>query len=202
MGPSPSPELAELDAEAASTLLEVARRSIRAGLDGHGPERPDLGDLPAVLAEPRGAFVTVLVDGELNGCIGTIEPMRPLAEVVATDAWSAAFRDPRLPSLRRSQLGGTEIEVTVLSELSPIDVGSIGELLSALHPGVDGLVIEDGHRRGVFLPQVWEQLPEPADFLARLQAKAGITVGSWPSGIRCQRFTVSHWSEPWDAAGT
>lgn len=202
MAPSPSPELAGLDPSTASTLVDIARRSIRAGLDGHGPERPDLGALPAVLAEPRGAFVTVLVDGELNGCIGTIEATRPLAEVVAADAWSAAFRDPRLPSLRRSQLGGTEIEVTVLSEPSPIEAGSLGELLAALRPGVDGLVIEDGHRRGVFLPQVWEQLPEPADFVARLQAKAGIAVGSWSSRTCCERFTVCHWSEPWDAAGT
>lgn len=207
MAPSSSPELdpergseldPELDSVAASELVEVARRSIRAGFDGRGRYHPDLQALSPVLREPRGAFVTVLVDGDLNGCMGAIEPTRPLAEVVADEARSAAFEDPRLPPLREEQLARVDLEVSVLSDLEPMAVTSLDELLDALRPGVDGLVIEAGSRRGLFLPQVWEQLPEPAHFVAHLQAKAGIAVGSWPLRMHCHRFTVTHVGEPWD----
>jgi len=200
MAPSLSPDPdARLDGEAAATLIEVARRSIRSGLSGHGPVEPDLGTLPPALVQPRGAFVTLHVEGELNGCIGTVEAKRPLAEVVAANAWAAAFGDPRLPALRVEQLGGTEIEVSVLSALEPMAARDMRALLDSLRPGVDGLMIRDGHRSGVFLPQVWGQLPDPADFVARLQAKAGMSVGSWPPGTVCHRFTVTHLSETWES---
>lgn len=176
MAPSSSPELGpelgpELDPDAASELVEVARRSICAGFHGRGRHHPDLSTLPPVLREPRGAFVTVLVDGDLNGCMGAIEPTRPLADVVAAEAWAAAFEDPRLPPLREEQLARVDLEVSVLSDLEPMAVTSLDELLDALRPGADGLVIEAGSRRGLFLPQVWDQLPEPVDFVAHLQSR-------------------------------
>jgi len=203
MAPSPSSDTGvDLPDTVGALLVDLARRSIRSGFEGRSSFRPDLATLPAGLAEPHGAFVTVLVDGELNGCIGTVEATRPLADVVASNARSAAFGDPRLPKLSLDQLDTTELEVSVLSPLEPMAVGSLEELLSELRPGTDGLSVEDGPRRAVFLPQVWEQLQGPAEFVAHLQEKAGMVAGSWSPRMRWSRFTVAQWSEPWGRAGT
>src|SRR4051794_17132203 len=170
-------------------LLEIADASIRAGLAGaRSPLLPDLGAEAPALAQPRGAFVTVTVGGQLNGCIGTIEP-QPLARAVARLAYQAAFEDPRLPALTPGDYDRAGIKISVLSPMEPVPAASEDELLRHLRPGIDGLLIESGWHRATFLPAVWETLPDPQTFLRHLEMKAGLSPGRWPGDMRAYRYT-------------
>ena len=171
-------------------MLDIADEAIVAGLRGRLPLSPDPAGVPAVLRANVGSFVTLTVLGELNGCIGSIEGFEPLCVSVARHAWAAAFSDPRLPALRRSDYEHLEIDVSILSRLVEIPVGSHRELLADLQPAVDGLVIAAGRLRAVFLPVVWEALPRPDEFLDQLYAKAGLVPGSWPDHMQAFRFTT------------
>jgi AmmeMemoRadiSam system protein A len=170
-------------------LLNIAERSIRSGLGG-GRHVPHLSELPPRLRRHQGAFVTVLVAGELNGCIGTLYPDDPVAIAVARRAWDAAFADPRLPALRAEDLARSEIEISVLSELEPVPAASEAELIANLRIGVDGLLIAAGMYRATFLPVMWERLSEPAEFLHQLQMKAGLPPGWWPPNMQAARYTA------------
>lgn len=175
-----------------AVLLALARGALEEALGGGSPPPAE----PAWLAEPAASFVTLELDGELCGCIGSIEAYRPLAEDVRVNALGAAFRDPRFPPLEASQLPRLRISVSVLSALEPVEWSDEADLAGRLRPGVDGLVLEhDGHR-GTFLPAVWEQLPRPEDFLRQLKRKAGLPPGFWAPDVRISRYTVESWSEP------
>jgi AmmeMemoRadiSam system protein A len=175
---------------AGERLVDVADRAVVAGLHDRPRVVPDPADFPADLRQRLGAFVTLTVRGELNGCIGSIQGEEPLGVSVARHAWSAAFSDPRLPPLRWSDYESLEIEVSVLSPLTTIPAGSRTELLSALRPGTDGLLIGAGARRAVFLPSVWDQLPSAETFVEHLFRKAGLAPTMWPGDLRASRFTA------------
>jgi AmmeMemoRadiSam system protein A len=182
-----------LDQEAQWALIDLARRSIQAGLAGQTARVPDdaeLEALPAAVRARRGVFVTVKVRGELNGCIGSLDARDPLAVAVPALAWDSAFADPRLPALTPADEDGLEIELSVLSPLEKMATVSEAELVAAVRPGVDGLVIGAGTRRATFLPAVWEALPEPLDFVRHLEAKARIRPGHWPEGMEAFRYTA------------
>jgi AmmeMemoRadiSam system protein A len=178
----------ELSASEQSLLLEIARDSIHAGLRGEGSAATDGHALSPALHAERAVFVTLTRHASLRGCIGTIHPSGPLAAAVAESAYCAAFRDPRFPKLDVKEVGETRIEISVLSPLERVPVNSREELLAKLHPGADGLLLEDGRYRSTFLPKVWEQLPEPEDFLAHLMAKAGLAVDHWSPSLRVHRY--------------
>jgi AmmeMemoRadiSam system protein A len=114
---------------------------------------------------------------------------------VAENASAAAFRDPRFPPLTPEELVHTRIEVSLLSPLEPIGFVDERDALARLCPGTDGVVLECGGRRGTFLPQVWNSLPEPAAFLAELKRKAGLPADFWDSSLRLYRYRVEKWSE-------
>jgi len=183
----------------AELLLDIAEAAIVDGLLRRPPSAPPVAALPHPLREHRGVFVTLTVDGSLNGCIGAIEGTEPLGRGVARYAWSAAFADPRLPSLGADDYERLLIEVSVLSSLSAVPASSRPDLLGQLRPGLDGLVIAAGARQAVFLPAVWEHLPDPDDFLDHLQAKAGMPPGKWPLAMRAYRFTAERFAR---TAGT
>ncbi len=185
--PSPDPTVSPLEAEA---LLDIAAATLDDALAGRPPALPALGSLPDVLHRPTGAFVTLTVAGRLNGCIGTIEGREPLGHAVARLALSAAFEDPRLPALRPEDRAHLTIELSLLSPLTPVTARSRTELLEAVRPGHDGLVVEAGRRRGLFLPSVWDQIPRPEDFLDHLWHKADLRPRSWPEGLRLFRFVT------------
>ena len=170
-------------------LLDLARASIRAGLEG-GEPRVRATDYPAGLQAPRASFVTLNVAAQLRGCIGTLEAHQPLVLDVAQNAFAAAFRDPRFPALGRDEFARIEIHISILSVPEPVAFASEADLLARLRPGVDGLIIEEGYRRGTFLPAVWESLPEPGEFLRQLKRKAGLPADYWSAGIRIRRYTV------------
>lgn len=147
------------------------------------------------LLEPAATFVTLTEKENLRGCIGTLEAYRPLREDVHENALAAAFRDPRFPPLTYDELGAIRIEVSLLSPPEPMSFKNEEDALAQLHPHVDGIVLAAGFHRATFLPQVWEQLPEPRDFMLHLMHKAGLLPGHWPHDMKLSRYTVSKWKE-------
>jgi AmmeMemoRadiSam system protein A len=172
-------------------LLQLARCAIADAL-GEPAAEIEHADW---LREPGATFVTLTRQGELRGCIGSLVAERPLREDVTSNARAAAFRDPRFTPLTRTGYREIEVEVSLLSALTPIEFESEEHLLTQLRPRVDGLLLEHGWQRGTFLPQVWEQLPEPQAFLAHLKRKAGLPADVRTSEIRVSRYTVTKWRE-------
>ncbi len=172
-------------------LLGLARTAIGEALGRDMPAVPE----PAWLREPGATFVTLTKKGRLCGCIGSIEARRPLGEDVRENAVAAAFQDSRFRPLRPQEFDDIAVEVSLLSPLEPMDFDTERQALAALRPNVDGIVFTYGRYRSVYLPQVWEQLPEPAEFLFHLKEKAGLPGDFWAEGVRLWRFTVSKWHE-------
>jgi len=179
------------DAEKGSTLLKLARAEIASRLGQEAASPAHAG----WLAELGASFVTLTCKGELRGCIGTLEAHRPLGLDVRENAVAAAFRDPRFMPLSRAEFDDIRVEVSLLSPTAALVVASEEHALASLRPGVDGVVFEYRHFRSTFLPQVWEQLPDPARFLAHLKRKAGLPMDFWAEGVRLSRYTVSKWKE-------
>ncbi len=151
------------------------RRAIVFGLDtGQAPHVVADGNVPPLLAAPGAAFVTLRRGGALRGCIGSPVARRPLVVDVVEHAFNAAFRDPRFPRLGLLELAGLELSVSVLTPPEPMRFADEADLLAQLRPGVDGLIIEDAGRRSLFLPSVWEEMPDPRQFLSTLKVKAGL----------------------------
>ena len=179
-----------LDPAHVDALLEVANRAIEQSLRTGRPWLPDPQRNAAVLRETRATFVTLRREGKLRGCVGTLEAVRPLVVDVAHNAWAAAFRDTRFPPLEAAEREGLDVHLSILRPSELLDFGSEEDLLGQLRPGVDGLILEEGGRRGTFLPAVWESLPEPRAFLRELKRKAGLPADHWSDTLRAHRYTV------------
>ena len=173
------------------TLLAIARSAIA--------EELGMGALPVERASwleaPGASFVSLHRLGSLRGCVGSLVPRRPLGADVDANARMAAFHDSRFPPLTWSEFADTELEVSVLSALEPLPCRDEAHLLAELRPEEDGLVLEWQGQRSAFLPQVWEELPEPGDFLAHLKRKARLPMDFWRDGLRFSRFTVTRFQE-------
>lgn len=150
---------------------------------------------PDWLDAPGAVFVTLTQDGRLRGCIGSLEAHRRLADDIGANACAAAFRDPRFPPLGREELARTRVEVSVLSPAQPIRFRDEDDALRQLRPGVDGVILVSGRHRATFLPQVWEQLPEPRQFIAHLKLKAGLAGDFWSPEVHLSRYTVEKFKE-------
>ncbi len=173
-------------------LIALARASIATALG-----ETCFADQSAPWLRDKGScFVTLKQGGELRGCVGDVEARRSLLESVTTAACAAAFEDPRFPPLRASELANTRIEVSLLSALEPMAVLSEAEAVRHIRPHVDGLLLESGRRRGIFLPQVWGSAPNAQDFLGLLKLKAGLPADFWSDEIRLYRLQVAKCSEP------
>jgi uncharacterized protein len=175
-------------------LLELARCSVARGLGRCLPERPPERASSASLLEPRATFTTLELEGELRGCCGTIEPQRPLLHDVWYNAWKSAYADPRFPPVSAAELSALEFTISVLTPLDPIPARSEADLIAALQPGVDGLVLACGTARATFLPAVWRFLPEPREFVAHLRRKAGISDYRTWSEIAALRYRTETFS--------
>ncbi len=175
--------------EHGETLLRIAAASIDHGLT-HGTALAP-ANAPQALLDNGACFVTLKHQGKLRGCIGTVEAYRPLIEDVAENAFSSAFRDPRFPPLREEERAGLSLSISVLSPSHPMTFTDEESLLKQLSPGTDGLIIEDQGRRALFLPSVWESLPEPAAFMANLKRKAGMAVNHWSDTFKAERFITT-----------
>ena len=184
-------------------LLALARAGIGQALGvGAAPALPretESATADAWLDREAAVFVTLTRDGALRGCIGTLQAHRPLRADLAANAVAAALRDPRFPPLDAAELPQVRLEVSLLGEPAPMSCVSEADALRQLVPHVDGVILSSGNRRATFLPQVWEQLPEPAVFLAQLKAKAGLAPGFWSTtgldAVRLARYRVAKFSE-------
>ncbi len=190
----PSPCI-ELNRRERARLLEIARRSIRHGLDTGAAFRVDPGELDGRLARVSAVFVTLLRDGRLRGCVGSLEASAPLAQAVATSAFNAAFRDLRFPQLRGDEFESLAIEVAVLSPMEPVAAASRDQLLDLLEPGLDGLLLEDRGRRATFLPKVWEKIASRHQFVEQLLLKAGLPPDHWSDSLRISRYRTLSFAE-------
>lgn len=175
-----------------ASLPRYARAVIRAALGGPPAERPD----GPAMERPAAAFVTLRwPDGELQGCIGTIEPRGPLADAVRDSARSAAFHDHRGRRFSLADADHLHVEVSVLSPLEDIPFTDEASARAALRPGVDGVVLRCDGRQGTFLPQMWPRLRDAATFLHELKMKAGFPPDFWSPRIQLLRYTIDHHSD-------
>ena len=173
------------------TLLAIARGAIAEQLGAPSPPFA----ATEWLNEPGATFITLTCAGALRGCIGSLEAARPLRVDVENNARAAAFSDPRFAPLSAREYREIKVEVSLLSPMQPVLVENETQALALLRPGIDGVLLEYGQQRGTFLPQVWEQLPEPRAFLAHLKQKAGLPADFWADEIRLSRYTVTKWRE-------
>ena len=171
-------------------LLEIAEQSIEHGLNQGNSLPIQTIRYPESLQALRATFVTLKKQGELRGCIGTLNAIRPLVTDVAYNAYAAAFEDPRFPPLQRNEKDLLEISISILSTAKPLIVESEQALIEQLRPGIDGLILEDTYHRGTFLPSVWESLPNPQEFVTHLKLKAGLPADYWSDSMKIKNYTT------------
>ena len=148
------------------------------------------------LAEPAATFVTIHRGDQLHGCIGTVEPRRTLADDLRHNAVLSAFEDPRSRALRPDELELVRFSVSILGPHTPMSFRDEADARARLRPRIDGVILSWNGYRGLFLPKVWESLPEPAAFLANLKRKAGLSLDFWHRDVKLERFEVQEFDEP------
>ncbi|KAF0163281.1 MAG: hypothetical protein FD157_3151 [Rhodocyclaceae bacterium] len=184
-------EPAAVVADLGPALLVRARNAIAAKLKQPTQAEP----VHSALSQPGATFVTLTQNGQLRGCIGSLQAHRALDQDVRANAVAAAFSDPRFPPLTLAELPHTRVEVSLLTAPQPMKFSDEADAVRQLRPNVDGIIFIAGQRRGTFLPQVWEQLPDPRQFLAHLKQKAGLPANYWSSEVELQRYEVQKWKE-------
>jgi AmmeMemoRadiSam system protein A len=177
-----------LTKEQQQKLLMLAKKSIQQGFTTGKPLTVNITDFPAELTKLCATFVTLEKYGQLRGCIGMLTAVRPLVEDIVENAFSAAFNDPRFPSLAADELAELDIHLSILTPAEPMVFSSEQDLIRQLQPHIDGLILQEGFRHGTFLPSVWEQLPEPEQFLRHLKQKAGLPSDYWSDSIQVSRY--------------
>lgn len=192
MPPSLCIELSDIEQ---ARLLDIARESIRSGLTSGRALQIDMTQAEENLRLKAAVFITLTRSDELRGCIGSLRAIDPLAQAVATSAFNAAFRDSRFGPLSADELDAIRIEISVLSEMEPIEAGSRQALLNSLQPGIDGLLLEDRGHRSTFLPKVWEKITSAEEFLQQLLLKAGLGAGHWSDTLRFHRYHTLSFAE-------
>lgn len=161
-------------------MLDIARRSIEYGLRNDQPPRIISTDFEETLRMEMATFVTLKLNEQLRGCIGTTRPIAPLVNSINDNAYSAAFHDPRFTPLTRKEFWSVHISISVLTPSKVLEFDTEQELLQKLRPGTDGLIIEKQGRRATFLPAVWESIPDKTAFLSHLKNKAGLELSELP----------------------
>lgn len=183
-------EADQIAATHGALLLDFVKKTLAHGVTQGKPPAVNLKSFPEELTEPGATFVTVEKEGKLRGCIGSLQAHRPLVEDLVENAFKAGFKDPRFPPLTSEEMGRVSWSISILSEPEQMLFRDEADLLSQLQPGVDGLIIADRGRRATFLPQVWEQLPDPSVFLAHLKRKAGLPQDHWSADFTAFRYRV------------
>lgn len=178
-------------ADPGPALLVRARNAIA----GHFKQATRAEPPHPALALPGATFVTLTQSGQLRGCIGSLQAHRQLDQDVRANAVAAAFSDPRFAPLTAEELPRTRVEVSLLTAPQPMTFTDEADALRQLRPNIDGIIFIAGQRRSTFLPQVWEQLPQPRVFMAHLKQKAGLPADYWSSEVQLQRYEVQKWKE-------
>jgi AmmeMemoRadiSam system protein A/AmmeMemoRadiSam system protein B len=189
---------AHFNEQQGQVLLRLARNTIREKFSG---KVADSDDLVRALQDEGlglkcGTFVTLKIGGQLRGCIGNLASTQSVAEGIKHNAVNAAFHDPRFSPLSLVELDRTVIEISILTEPRPLEYEDGSDLIEKLRTNIDGVIIRKGHASATFLPQVWEQLPRPEDFLGHLCLKAGLTSDAWKnSDLEVLTYQVQHFEE-------
>jgi len=173
-------------------LLKLARNALEKAVRGEKPPTPT--NIPSIMQEFRGCFVTLTKHGALRGCIGYIEGIKPLYQAVIDNAKNAALEDPRFPKVTPNELKNLKIEVSVLTPPEPFNYDNPDDLLNKIIPGVDGIILRKGMRQATFLPQVWDQLPDKVTFLEHLAMKAGMGKDDWKDA-QYKKYQAIHFEE-------
>lgn len=160
-------------------LLTIAREALVNAVHYEPLPEIDLSHLPESLQEDGASFVTLTINERLRGCIGALEAYQPLAKDVQEHAVAAGMQDFRFPNVQPEELPSINIEVSVLTPKSSVSYTDPEDLLNKIDPGVDGVVLQDGFRKATFLPQVWEKIPDPKQFLSQLCLKMGASGDLW-----------------------
>ena len=190
-----------LSQEKGQLLVKLARHTLWEHFQKKIPQE-EIDSLNAALSDPCfnsacGTFVTLTIDGNLRGCIGNLTSNESLVSGVRRNTINAAFHDPRFSSLSLSELDLVSIEISILSEPRPLHYRDEADLLKKIHPNIDGVILRKGIASATFLPQVWEQLPEPQHFLKQLCLKAGLAADAWQrSKLEVSTYQVQHFEEP------
>jgi AmmeMemoRadiSam system protein A len=171
-----------LNEEQGQILVKLARQTIEERLDKRSIKVDPDSMRDSVFKEKRGTFVTLTINKQLRGCIGNLDSTNSIVDGIERNAINAAFRDPRFPALKSDELDRVDIEVSILTEPKPLEYIDSKELLSKLRVNVDGVILRKGSASATFLPQVWEQLPQPEAFLSHLCTKAGLSSDTWKEG--------------------
>jgi len=171
-------------------LLNIAQDSINEGLTKKQPLIVRVLDYGENLRQKRACFVTLEKKGALRGCIGSLQAYRPLVEDIASNAFFAAFRDPRFSALTIEEYKEISIHISILGFPESMQFDSEADLVRQIRPGIDGLILTDGDHRGTFLPSVWEQLPNAKLFFMHLKNKAGLPSNYWSNTLRVERYAT------------
>lgn len=178
-----------------SQLLDLARQSVKHGLAHGNSLQVDPENFQDMFTRPGASFVTLEIGRDLRGCIGTVKPYRPLVADVVGNAWCAAFKDPRFNPVTPQEFKKLSFEISILSEPQTLEFDSEDELIQQIQPGIDGLIISEGGYSALFLPAVWEKLPDLDTFLSHLKMKAGLSATYWSDSVEVRRFTTFEFSD-------
>ncbi|MBU0485138.1 MAG: AmmeMemoRadiSam system protein A [Proteobacteria bacterium] len=186
----------KLTTEHGRELLRLARRTILKSFGADRSASPDDEFSNEVFQEKRGVFVTIHLDRQLRGCIGNLSGTETIVDGVRRNAVNAAFNDHRFSPLTLEELAKVDLEISILTEAIILAYEDGEDLIRKLRPGTDGVIINQGGRGATFLPQVWDQLPEPENFLSHLCLKAGLSGDAWRSGnLEVKTYQVQYFAE-------
>jgi uncharacterized protein len=178
-------------------LLKIARQALEDAVCSRKLAVLDLEKMPESLSQPGASFVTLTSHGLLRGCIGALEARLPLAIDVQEHAMASALQDPRFPPVRPQELPDIAIEISRLTTPQPLPYDHPMDLPRRLRPGIDGVVIHLGYHRATFLPQVWEKIPQPEEFLDHLCLKLGTSPDFWRKNkLEVSVYQVEEFHEP------
>jgi hypothetical protein len=173
------------------TLIDVAQKSIERGVSvGQGLQVDPVEYSPALQAT-KSSFVTLKIDGQLRGCMGSLVARESLVVDVARHAFSAGFLDPRFPPLGLFELDRLQVSISILEPPEILPFTSEADLLERIRPGIDGLILSEGKQRGTLLPSVWEGVSGPQEFLQHLKKKAGLPADYWSPTIQMHRYVTT-----------
>jgi len=171
-------------------LLKVVDDVIKYGVKYRRVMPIDVDVYPAKFTTLGASFVTLELDGQLRGCIGSLLAYRPLILDIACNAFAAAFQDHRFCPITQDECLSLTKHISILGKPELVNFTTEEDLIAKLRPNIDGLVLSDDGYRGTFLPSVWEQLPNPKMFLQHLKMKAGLPADYWSNTIKVERYTT------------
>ncbi len=183
--------------EQGQALVRLARWTIKSRFTPGEATKPQIADLqdPA-FQKKQGTFVTLKINGQLRGCIGSLSAHETILEGIKRNALNAAFNDFRFRPLQEEELNQINIEISLLSEPQPLEYTDADDIVAKLRPGVDGVILKIAGQSATFLPQVWEQLPTTEEFLGHLCAKAGLSPDAWRTAKpEIETYQVQYFSE-------